>query len=156
MERVQHFLPQVTASHEGEPSRLSTFGRRRPRPRHTRRPPSGLIPAIPVPVGPTECDPAASARRLAALPYRMSQRARLAVTLVMATTVAIVAVSALSGGDVTATTTVTVGTGDSLWEIAERTVPGGNTGDVVAQISDLNGLTSSVILPGQVLLVPAS
>ena len=52
------------------------------------------------------------------------------------------------------TTTATVRAGQSLWEVAAAT----GTGDVegtMARIVELNALESSVLEPGQVLVVPA-
>ena len=58
-----------------------------------------------------------------------------------------------TGGGVT----VTVCSGDSLWGLAEEaSVPGVPTGDVVSWIMDRNGLDSSLLTPGQRLVVPAS
>ena len=52
--------------------------------------------------------------------------------------------------------TVTVQDGDSLWAIAQRLAPQADTREVVSQMRDVNGLSSSLIQPGQVLLVPAA
>ncbi len=50
----------------------------------------------------------------------------------------------------------TVRTGDTLWEIAAEVAgPDDDLRDLVADIKHLNDLSSSVIVPGQVLLVPA-
>lgn len=51
---------------------------------------------------------------------------------------------------------VTVQDGDSLWAIAQRSAPDSDTREVVSQIRNVNGLSSSLIQPGQVLLVPAA
>ena len=65
-----------------------------------------------------------------------------------------------SNGDVpaaTATTTVehTVVTGDTLWAIAEaHAEPGDDVRRLVFDIKQANDLATSVIVPGQVLLVP--
>lgn len=49
-----------------------------------------------------------------------------------------------------------VSSGDTLWTIAEGfTSPGEDLRDSVALLRDLNELTSSGLVPGQVLLVPA-
>jgi len=50
---------------------------------------------------------------------------------------------------------VTVHEGDSLWAIAQRTAPGRDPRAVVDEIRELNGLSSSLIQPGQSLTVPA-
>nr|KEP24118.1 hypothetical protein DA06_23360 [Georgenia sp. SUBG003] len=55
-----------------------------------------------------------------------------------------------------ATTTVTVGAGDSLWSLASAAAsPGEDPRDVVEEIAALNGLASSDLAVGQELLVPA-
>lgn len=52
------------------------------------------------------------------------------------------------------TTTATVGPGQSLWDVAAAT-GAGDVDRVMAQIVELNDLTSSTLHVGQVLLVPA-
>jgi nucleoid-associated protein YgaU len=52
-------------------------------------------------------------------------------------------------------TQVTVDYGDSLWSIAVRIAPNADPRDVVHQLRELNGLSSNLIQPGQVLLVPS-
>ncbi len=115
----------------------------------------------------------------AAGPVRLTRRGRVLVALVALVAVAwlVVLVIARAGagsadgvdageagrvvGDgaalpvAAALATVTVRDGDSLWAIAERSAPGSDTHEVVAQIRNVNGLGSSLIQPGQVLLVPA-
>lgn len=49
---------------------------------------------------------------------------------------------------------VTVVSGQSLWQIAESVAPTSDPRDVVAAIVDLNGLTSSVVVPGEQLAIP--
>jgi LysM domain. len=49
---------------------------------------------------------------------------------------------------------VTVAAGQSLWQIAETVAPGDDPRDVVSAIADLNGLTSSVVVPGERLAIP--
>ncbi|HUG74490.1 MAG TPA: LysM peptidoglycan-binding domain-containing protein [Acidimicrobiia bacterium] len=67
-------------------------------------------------------------------------------------------VSAADSTDVDAsewTVTHLVVGGDTLWEIAlDVTPPGDDVRIVVEDIKRHNGLTSSLIMPGQVLLVP--
>ena len=55
-----------------------------------------------------------------------------------------------SGGSGSSTMQYVVGSGDSLWTIARR------YGVTVTQLRDRNGLTSSRIIPGQVLELPVS
>ncbi|MCM3656811.1 LysM peptidoglycan-binding domain-containing protein [Agromyces mediolanus] len=50
---------------------------------------------------------------------------------------------------------VTVGAGDTLWEIAEAADPGADPRVVIDDIVRLNGLDSSVVEPGQRLALPA-
>jgi LysM repeat protein len=75
--------------------------------------------------------------------------------------ITLVAVLLLLGGVGEASTpTITiehrVSAGDTLWNIAEGfTTPGDDVRDSVAMLRDLNELTSSALMPGQVLLVPA-
>ena len=51
---------------------------------------------------------------------------------------------------------VTVEAGDSLWTLARRIAPEHDPRDVVAQIRDLNDLSSSGLIPGQQLVLPAA
>ena len=51
---------------------------------------------------------------------------------------------------------VTVETGDNLWTLARRVAPDDDPRDVVAQIRDLNDLTSAGLVPGQQLVLPAA
>lgn len=48
--------------------------------------------------------------------------------------------------------TIVVSEGDTLWQIAMR--GGGNIGENIYQIKEVNSLNSSCIYPGQVLKVP--
>lgn len=49
-----------------------------------------------------------------------------------------------------------VAAGDTLWDLAAGvTAPGEDVRSTVDRIEDLNGLTSSALRPGQVLLLPA-
>jgi LysM domain len=50
--------------------------------------------------------------------------------------------------------TVTVHEGDSLWAIAGKVAPRSDPRDIIVEIREINGLTSSRIHPGQVLVVP--
>jgi len=49
---------------------------------------------------------------------------------------------------------VTVVPGQSLWQIAEAIAPHDDPRDVVDAIVDMNGLDSSVVTPGETLVVP--
>lgn len=50
---------------------------------------------------------------------------------------------------------VVVGTGDTLWSIAERVAPETDPRDTVAALQQANGLTSATIEAGTVLVLPA-
>ncbi|WP_129661984.1 LysM peptidoglycan-binding domain-containing protein [Rothia uropygialis] len=52
------------------------------------------------------------------------------------------------------TRTVTVGSGDTLWDIARDVDPKGDTRESIAKINDLNDLSSGRVTPGQRLIVP--
>lgn len=54
------------------------------------------------------------------------------------------------------TTVITVGTGDTLWEIASEAAGDGQVRDMMAQIEDLNALESTSLQAGQQLRVPTS
>ncbi|MBX6768087.1 MAG: LysM peptidoglycan-binding domain-containing protein [Actinomadura rubrobrunea] len=51
--------------------------------------------------------------------------------------------------------TVVVGDGDSLWTIAQRERPGGDTRLIVRRIMDLNNMSTTIVRPGQRLHLPA-
>lgn len=53
------------------------------------------------------------------------------------------------------TEVVTVGTGQTLWQIASVRAEGGEVREMVEHIKDLNGLDSGILLAGQDLRVPA-
>lgn len=55
----------------------------------------------------------------------------------------------------TATVTVTVQPGESLWGIAAGVAPERDARDVVADIVQLNNLPAGAVFPGQQLFVPA-
>lgn len=63
-----------------------------------------------------------------------------------------------SAEDLTATptVTVTVQSGQSLWGIAANVAPQRDARDVVADIVQLNNLSSGAVFPGQQLFVPAA
>ena len=63
---------------------------------------------------------------------------------------------AAAPGDEPAAAVVTVEQGDSLWTLARRVAPDNDPRDVVAQIRDLNDLTSAGLVPGQQLVLPVA
>ncbi len=94
-------------------------------------------------------------------PLALTRRGRLAITL-LATVVlvgggVIGAQSALAGDGATSagTATVVVQPGESLWSIAGDAVPGADRRDVIIDIQQLNGLSTSQVSAGQSLIVPA-
>lgn len=52
------------------------------------------------------------------------------------------------------TTTIQVGDGETLWQIAGSLAVEGHTADMVEHIKDLNGLHGSALVAGQELRVP--
>lgn len=59
--------------------------------------------------------------------------------------------------DTVPSTTITVRSGDSLWELAEEHAPEGmSTDTAVRWIREKNNLDTALIVAGQVLMVPAS
>lgn len=105
----------------------------------------------------------AAAQRMAA--ERSADRVALPVAvrrLLVVGALVLAAVLVVAGGIVASgfstapaqTTTATVQSGQSLWDVAVAT-GAGDVNEVMAQIVDLNGLTSSTLQPGQTLIVPA-
>lgn len=54
------------------------------------------------------------------------------------------------------TQSVVVDPGDSLWSIATTVAPSSDPRETIHAIRELNGLRSSLLQPGQVLLIPAT
>jgi len=50
---------------------------------------------------------------------------------------------------------VTIAAGESLWQVAEDVAPADDPRDVIADIVDLNRLTSDAVQPGQRIALPA-
>ncbi len=97
---------------------------------------------------------------------RLTRRGRVVFTalaampLVIWAAVVVLGSAAAAAGDGLATPGevfeyVTVGAGDTLWEIAESIAPGDDPRLVVDDIVRLNGLDSSAVEPGQRLALPA-
>ena len=95
---------------------------------------------------------------------RLTRRGRLlmtALTLLMLVAAGVVLTGGLpatAGTDRPAAVTaerVTVGPGETLWQIAERVAPGTDPRETVARILDLNGLQTSQVQVGTALLLPS-
>ena len=93
-------------------------------------------------------------QRKAAKIYR---RRRLAVALLITLLTAILVttvVSASGDGREQEYAPVAVESGDTLWELAARYYPGMPRRDAISKIKDINGLRSSAIQEGDVLMLP--
>lgn len=147
--------PDIVGGPEGGTPRGTDSPTRRPESRAASRPPrdatggSGTASpsragaAPPRASGPHRAPPV-ELRRLAAVSCLT-----LAAVMVIALGIAATGFAGAPGG----TTTATVQTGQSLWEVAAQTGTG-DVGETVTRIVELNGLTSSSVEPGQVLVVP--
>lgn len=102
--------------------------------------------------------PAGRSRQAAAPALRMTRRGRL-VVLALALLVVLLpgAWRAMATAQVEGPTTVavTVQPGDTLWGIAADIDPGADPRALIAEIREMNALTQSGLVPGQVLVVPA-
>lgn len=101
---------------------------------------------------------AGRSRQAAAPALRMTRRGRL-VVLALALLVVLLpgAWRAVATAQVEGPTTVsvTVQPGDTLWGIAAEIDPGADPRALIAEIREMNALTQSGLVPGQVLVVPA-
>ena len=68
--------------------------------------------------------------------------------------VLLLASSVMAAGPEPATVDYRVMPGDSLWSIAEEIAPDEDTRGVISEIRDINDLETSLLLPGQILVVP--
>jgi LysM repeat protein len=96
-------------------------------------------------------------------PVRLTRRGRWVLTVLLLGAVLALSIVFGSGsvasperGQAPATTTVVVTEGASLWSIADDIAEPGDTREVMYEIERLNQLESSVLVPGQTLVVPAS
>jgi hypothetical protein len=118
---------------------------------------------------PRMSSPRISAPRIAARPtagtrLRITPRGRRVVAALIALpiTAALASVALLGGGAAIAGADssgasfeyVTVTGGQSLWSIAETIAPASDPREVIAEIINLNQLTSSSVQPGQRIAVP--
>jgi nucleoid-associated protein YgaU len=136
------------------------------------RPSAGVrvVSSNPVPVRRPEAPKSVSRTGSTPSPLRLTARGRrLARTLIVALAlVAALAVAlawrtpSVAAGDsaaLSATTTVVVQPGQTLWQLARDVAPNSDVRETIARIKDLNGLSgagSSAVLPGQQLVVPAA
>ena len=104
--------------------------------------------------------PCRADQRAGHAPLRLTRRGRLALLLLVAVAVLALApwraIASTPAGTVpTGWVSVTVAPGDTLWSLAESTRPGQDPRPAIAEIRSTNGLESSTLQPGQVLLIPA-
>jgi LysM repeat protein len=104
-----------------------------------------------------------SAARTAAPRLHITARGRAVLTAVVALPlVTAVGLLALNGGGAIATgsasskplQSITVMSGDSLWDLAEELAPQADPREVIADLVSLNTLVSAEVRPGQQLDVP--
>jgi Tfp pilus assembly protein FimV len=95
---------------------------------------------------------------------RLTRRGRAVITALVAFPLVVGAgIFAINGGGAAASgdasdasfSHVTVSSGQSLWQIAERVAPNADPRDVVSAIVDLNQLPDSTVMPGERLAIPA-
>lgn len=93
----------------------------------------------------------------------ITRRGRLVLSAVVAlAALATILGFVLSGGSAVATGTsadvhfqhVTVAAGETLWQVAEDVAPTADPRDVIADIQQLNNLSTTQVLPGQSLAIP--
>jgi nucleoid-associated protein YgaU len=81
---------------------------------------------------------------------------RLLFLLLALVAVLLLSSTRVSAGEPLVTTEYTVVTGDTLWEIAAAvTDPGESVRRTIDTVREINRLDSSMLLPGQKLLLPA-
>jgi LysM domain len=94
---------------------------------------------------------------------RLTKRGRVVLTTLASIPFVIAAlIFALNGGGAAASLEgsiatheyVSVASGQTLWQVAKQIAPNADPRDVVADILDLNGLTSAEVFPGQQLAIP--
>lgn len=89
---------------------------------------------------------------------RLTRRGRV-VVFVAGLLIALAAVFLLANGstatsDSESVTTIQVGPGETLWDIASGVAVDGHTGDMVEHIKELNHLANGALQVGQTLRVP--
>jgi LysM repeat protein len=106
-----------------------------------------------------------AAQRVAPQParshLRVTRRGRAVLLGLIATPLVVVAlVAGINAGGATATgsaplSTVTVASGETLWQVATQVAPKADPRDVIADILSVNKLASTDLQPGEKLLIPA-
>ncbi len=101
--------------------------------------------------------------RMAAPRLRLTKRGRAVLTTLVASPLIVAALAfGLNGGMATATSTssstafqyVTVEAGQSLWQLALEIAPSADPRDVIADVVQLNQLSSADVQVGQRLAIP--
>jgi LysM repeat protein len=93
-------------------------------------------------------------------PVRLTRRGRVAVVLALLAALVVVLISAghptdaAGHGPRTQPVTVTVQTGETLWQLASRVAPDVDPRLVIDEIEQLNGLSDLTVYAGQQLRVP--
>jgi hypothetical protein len=93
-------------------------------------------------------------------PVRLTRRGRLVLVLAMLAALVVVlgsagrSTEAAGHGPRTQPVTVTVQTGETLWQLASRVAPETDPRLVIAEIERLNTLSGSTVYAGQQLRVP--
>ena len=105
-------------------------------------------------VRPLELRPSLSALRLT-LRGRVVVLLALVLALFVAFSTLRIATQAGTEPTGPATRTVTVHTGETLWQIARQVAPADDPRDTIDRIRDLNALDTTVVQAGQRLIVPA-
>jgi LysM repeat protein len=88
---------------------------------------------------------------------RRGKQARTAILLALIITGANAFVSTANATDTSANVSyqfITVYSGETLWQIAERYAPNTDPRDFIAEVVSLNQLKSSVVEPGQRIALP--
>lgn len=121
-------------------------------------PPSGLLRDTALATSrlyPVRAEPAGSRARAGEAPLRLTRRGYAVVGLMVATLVGgllwLAHASVPASPHVPQVGAVTVRDGDTLWSIASRIAPQRDPRRVVAELEDVNHLSSPVVEPGQVL-----
>ncbi len=129
-----------------------------------------IVSSNPVPVRPLGSPVPVSRKGSTPNPLRLTARGRrlartLVVALALVVTLAVAlawrtpSVAAGDGAAQSATTTVVVQPGQTLWDVARTVAPSSDIRETIARIkglNDLSGAGSSTVLPGQQLVVPAA